>query len=447
MYYYGITSVDNNNNTTVGDSLNETHCHWNWFYPYHYTPFACDVAAFLKKMDVTTLHDIEVYKERVSKPFDPFTQLLAVLPPDSSALLPESYRQLMLIPNSELCPEFYYIDQNGCREEWKAKVLLPFVDEAALICSTIGLPLKEDEVKRNRLNIHSQLFVHSTHPLFTVVSNVVNQQQQQQDISPSEGEEMRFQLLQPSTATADSSHVFINGYVAPASDAPNNLTPNIGKSLTSQEDEVLRVDYIEPPYTGLRTNGLVPGSKPPRSMLIRSGSSNTRSSLYTTRLSNFGSFYVFTIALIYGVILFVEFFRVRHLTTLSDSLHWINKVTISLVFYLCFGLLLTSHRSFQTLSSTSRTVGRGKRKSCLGAPDGAYIDWICEKCYRRNFMRNSLCFQCKMAKSVDCRTMFCHKKIPFNVPRLLIDHRTQLKKCRGRPLPNPNAHNLQPTLT
>ena len=98
---------------------------WKWFYPYHYAPFAADLAAAI---DPGQPADFEL-----ARPFRPFEQLMGVLPPRSAHALPEPLAQLMTDPGSEIAdfyPEDFALDLNGKKFLWQAVVLLPFIDEA-----------------------------------------------------------------------------------------------------------------------------------------------------------------------------------------------------------------------------------------------------------------------------------------------------------------------------
>ena len=53
---------------------------WTWFYPYHYAPFAADIA---DAMDPATPPTFEL-----GAPFLSFQQLMGVLPPRSAHALP-----------------------------------------------------------------------------------------------------------------------------------------------------------------------------------------------------------------------------------------------------------------------------------------------------------------------------------------------------------------------
>lgn len=65
---------------------------WNWYFPYHYAPFA---------VDFINLSKIEI-KFNKGEPFAPYEQLMSVLPASSGHTLPEVFRPLMSDPKSEI---------------------------------------------------------------------------------------------------------------------------------------------------------------------------------------------------------------------------------------------------------------------------------------------------------------------------------------------------------
>ena len=132
---------------------------WGWYYPYHYAPFASD----LVECDITT-SDIEF---KIGKPFEPFTQLQAVMPASSGQLvLPECYSKLMTDPNSPIIdyyPENFELDLNGKRFAWQGVALLPFIDEKRLrnALKPLKNKLTEEENERNSFG-ECHVIVHNT---------------------------------------------------------------------------------------------------------------------------------------------------------------------------------------------------------------------------------------------------------------------------------------------
>lgn len=91
---------------------------WNWYYPHFHAPLLSDISDNLRN-----------YKEKKwaeSKSVSPYVQLLTVLPPQKSYLLPNQFRKMF--ENKERYPEEYKIDYTGTFREWEGIVKLPFID-------------------------------------------------------------------------------------------------------------------------------------------------------------------------------------------------------------------------------------------------------------------------------------------------------------------------------
>jgi hypothetical protein len=72
----------------------------------------------------------------VGVPFPSLAQLLSVLPPQSSKLLPQPLAELMTHPSSPLQPFYppdFTSDPNGKRQSWEAVVQIPFIDADVLL--------------------------------------------------------------------------------------------------------------------------------------------------------------------------------------------------------------------------------------------------------------------------------------------------------------------------
>lgn len=123
---------------------------WQWFYPYHYAPFASDFQ---------DIDRVDVQFNRNSKPFKPLEQLMSVFPAASSQNLPLSWRRLMSDPKSSIIdfyPKGFRIDLNGKKAAWMGVALLPFIDEQRLILALKNVypDLTEEEEERNAHGPH-----------------------------------------------------------------------------------------------------------------------------------------------------------------------------------------------------------------------------------------------------------------------------------------------------
>jgi len=90
---------------------------WNWYYPYHYSPFASDFT------DIANLN----IKFEYGKPFKPIEQLMAVLPAASRKHVPECFGKLMVDSDSEILdfyPESFPLDLNGKKYAWQGSLFI-----------------------------------------------------------------------------------------------------------------------------------------------------------------------------------------------------------------------------------------------------------------------------------------------------------------------------------
>jgi 5'-3' exoribonuclease 1 len=105
-------------------------------------------------LDLVGLADLKI-EFTLGKPFFPYQQLLGVLPIASKHCLPPPYQELMTATTSPLAgsyPEDFAIDMNGKKNAWEGVVLVPFMDEQALINASQSIAderLTPDERARN----------------------------------------------------------------------------------------------------------------------------------------------------------------------------------------------------------------------------------------------------------------------------------------------------------
>ncbi|WVF65523.1 hypothetical protein IAT40_000251 [Kwoniella sp. CBS 6097] len=139
---------------------------WDWFYPYHYAPFAQD------------FKDIGRYNIdfKPGQPFTPFAQLLGVFPAASRIHLPEKLQDLMINPESPIIhfyPDDFEIDMNGKKMAWQGVALLPFIDQKQLL-DALGskLPLLSPaDLQRNKGG-NSVMFVSKANELYDTLADL-----------------------------------------------------------------------------------------------------------------------------------------------------------------------------------------------------------------------------------------------------------------------------------
>eukprot|EP00930_Biecheleria_cincta_P105722 TRINITY_DN9864_c0_g1_i2.p1 TRINITY_DN9864_c0_g1~~TRINITY_DN9864_c0_g1_i2.p1 ORF type:complete len:911 (-),score=145.76 TRINITY_DN9864_c0_g1_i2:119-2812(-) len=98
---------------------------WSWFYPAHYPPLCAGLAQQTGPLTQPPL----------DAPVPPELQLLSVLPPQSSSLLPSLMQPLLTdakSPVADFYPREFEVDLKKGDKEWQATVLLPFVDASRL---------------------------------------------------------------------------------------------------------------------------------------------------------------------------------------------------------------------------------------------------------------------------------------------------------------------------
>jgi len=120
---------------------------WSWYYPHHHAPSIYDLNKF-----VASPNKWKSLKLVKGKPYKPFEQLMMVLPPQSSHLLPKGARSLM-DPGSPLAqyyPEQYDLDPIYRRFYWQCNPILPPIDDNEVKSELAKKKLTPEEHHRNR---------------------------------------------------------------------------------------------------------------------------------------------------------------------------------------------------------------------------------------------------------------------------------------------------------
>ena len=124
---------------------------WSYMFPYNYSPFLTDIFSFLPKYKERKIH------HKVIAPISPFLQLLCVIPPISSCLLPKPLDSIFKTFPKHF-PKEFNINYDGKKKKWEGIVELPPVDVSFLNlkCNRLLPLVSENDKKRN---IHGKCFL------------------------------------------------------------------------------------------------------------------------------------------------------------------------------------------------------------------------------------------------------------------------------------------------
>ena len=133
---------------------------WVWFYPYYYSPLISDLSNLMTHLNLPHTTENLVQLEK-GKAYDPFKQLLLIMPIGSLHLLPETLRNVVCDENAPLHPYYpteFELDPFGAVFETEYIAKIPFVDEKLLDEEySKGLKnavLTPEEIHRNRLGFN-----------------------------------------------------------------------------------------------------------------------------------------------------------------------------------------------------------------------------------------------------------------------------------------------------
>lgn len=122
---------------------------FKWFFPFDHAPFLSDIARYAKKCK-----NINSFTFGENCPVTPMIQLISVLPPSCSHLLPKSYRNLVESCDSpiiDLFPVETELDTLYKDQYWKCIPKLPVIDIDRIIKAAKNKKLTDKEIIRNTI--------------------------------------------------------------------------------------------------------------------------------------------------------------------------------------------------------------------------------------------------------------------------------------------------------
>ena len=128
---------------------------WKWFYPYDHIPFLSDIFSFLKNENKFSFN-----KMKKRKNIEILNQLMIILPPQYSKLLPTSYKNLMNNDDSaiiDLFPVEVELDYLYKDMFWQCEPKLPIIDIGRILTETKELKISSNSNKRNQ-NLNNFIF-------------------------------------------------------------------------------------------------------------------------------------------------------------------------------------------------------------------------------------------------------------------------------------------------
>jgi len=122
---------------------------WHYYYPHEATPLLSDLVAYL----TVDPERANIVQFMLNEPVNPFHQLLMILPPQSSNLLPAPYARLMLDDDSPLIhyfPRSFEFEYYGKRFQWESHPKIPMLDPMELKQHLGGIYDQLTEAERSR---------------------------------------------------------------------------------------------------------------------------------------------------------------------------------------------------------------------------------------------------------------------------------------------------------
>ena len=368
-------------------------CSWSWYYRFHHTPLAIDLAAFLKQYVAYPSDGKVLMPPAVEKaPPAPFSQLMCILPPTSSQLLPRPFRRVMLHPSPELkastFPSEWTIDYAGANgKEHLAVIELPFADFPSLARITQELMLQGEAAKLQSMTAAERLrnVNRDFHYVFF----------RKRTSGPTANQTIALVGLQ-NIASVDHRAI-INAELVDLSPVPARLktyssTSNV-RNLTAGYAPGGRRRF------GPSTSG-GPARRPAVSLPAQGNDATSK------RIAmNFGDFIV-------AVAAASSFFFL--LSAIPDSLNVVGDVWYFAFSSLLIALLLGCASTGQESKANTAHVRNSIRDT--------HVDWLCTECLSLNFSRNERCFKCSAPFDTSRTWAVFTNKIPQTPPALDPNH-------------------------
>ena len=119
---------------------------WRWQYKFTHAPFLSDIMSYIKNKDI-----MKDFETRIEGPVDMYTQLVSVIPPAYSNILPKTLSHLnntLRSPIIDMFPLTYEIDMINKTQLYKCIPMIPHLDVERVECAIACLVLSEaDKLK------------------------------------------------------------------------------------------------------------------------------------------------------------------------------------------------------------------------------------------------------------------------------------------------------------
>ena len=119
---------------------------WQWSYRYTHAPFLSDIMRYIKNKKIMTDFNVEY-----AKPIEIYTQLVGVIPPTYSHILPEPLRHLnnsIDSPIIDMFPLTYEMDRLYKTQLYKCIPIIPYLDIDRVAAAVKSIKLSEHDTNK-----------------------------------------------------------------------------------------------------------------------------------------------------------------------------------------------------------------------------------------------------------------------------------------------------------